>query len=228
MQNNESNNKFARFWKGKGYYMLLALCLVVVGVSGYLFVTGAVKEEQALEQSLSVPIVTEEPAEEAQEQPAEGKHSQTQAASAEAEVAAPVQEVLEERVMPVSGAVIQDYAMDRLTYHATTRDWRVHNGVDLAAPLGQSVKAARSGTVSAVYEDDYLGWTVVLQHADGYSSHYCNLSETLPVSVGDQLQAGQVLGTVGGTALIEVAEEPHLHFEVYYNGEPVDPAGFLY
>lgn len=227
MQNNESNNLFARFWKGKGYYILLALCLVAVGVSGYLFVTGAREENRLVEQSLSVPTVAEEPAA-VQEQPSESAVTQTEELPAEAETAAPVQDVFEERVMPVSGAVVQDYAMDRLVYHATTQDWRVHNGVDLAASLGQDVKAARSGTVSAVYEDDYLGWTVVLQHTDGYSSHYCNLAETLPVTVGDQVRAGQVLGTVGSTALIEVAEQPHLHFEVYHNGEPVDPAGFLY
>ena len=48
MQNNESNS-FARFWKTKGYYMLLALCLVAVGVSAWLFVSGAIKEKQAVE-----------------------------------------------------------------------------------------------------------------------------------------------------------------------------------
>jgi len=227
MQNNESNHKFAHFWKGKGYYMLLALCAAAIGVSGYLFVTGAVEEQKAVEQSLSVPVVTEEPVD-TQMQHTEEVPAEQSSASEEVQVSAPVQEMYEETVMPVNGTVLQDYAMDRLVYHATTQDWRVHNGVDLAAPLGQSVRAARNGTVSAVYEDDYLGWTVVLQHTDGYSSHYCSLAETLPVSVGDQVQAGQVLGTVGGTALIEVAEEPHLHFEVYHNGESVDPAGFLY
>ena len=118
--------------------------------------------------------------------------------------------------------------MDHLTYNATTQDWRVHNGVDLAAPLGQEVRAAKSGTVSAVFEDEYYGYTVVVQHEGGYASHYCNLEEAPAVVAGDTVTAGQVLGTVGSTALIEAAEEPHLHFEVYLNGESVNPAGFLY
>ena len=54
MQNNESNHKFVRFWKTKGYYMALILCLAVVGVSGYLFVSSAVEERQMPEQQLSV------------------------------------------------------------------------------------------------------------------------------------------------------------------------------
>ena len=130
--------------------------------------------------------------------------------------------------MPVSGTVIQNYAMDRLTYNETTRDWRVHNGVDLAAPLGQEVQAARAGTVTAVFEDEAYGVTVVLQHAGGWSSRYCGLAEEPSVTAGDTVEAGQVLGTVGTTALVETAQEPHLHFEVYCNGEPADPAGFLY
>lgn len=228
MQNNESNSKFLHFWKSKGYYMLLGLCLVAVGVSGYLFVTGAMEEQQSVEESLSSPLTVELPEEDAAQETEPAQSEDTQTASTEAEVTAPAEPLLEETVMPVSGTVIQDYAMDHLTYNATTQDWRVHNGVDLAAPLGQEVKVARGGTVSAVYEDEYLGNTVVVQHADGYTSHYCNLAVPASVAAGDQVEAGQVLGTVGSTALLETAAEPHLHFEVYRDGEPVDPAGFLY
>ena len=58
MQNNESNHKFTNFLKTKGYYMLLCLCLVAVGVSGYVFLSGMMAENRAVEQSLSVPAVT--------------------------------------------------------------------------------------------------------------------------------------------------------------------------
>ena len=228
MQHNESNHKFANFLKTKGYYMLLALCILAVGVSAYVFVTDAVREQKALEQSLSVPAAVQDPAMPSEPQSVQPVTTpQTPDVQTE-EAAEPVQGTLEETVMPVSGVVVQDFAMDRLTYNATTQDWRVHNGVDLAAPLGQQVRAARAGTVSAVYEDDYYGVTVVVQHADGYSSHYAGLAEAPGVSAGDSVTAGQVLGAVGNTAIIEAAQEPHLHFEVYCDGEPVDPAGFLY
>ena len=236
MQNKEPN-KFTRLWKEKGYYILLALCVAAVGVSGYFFITGAMEEKQSLQESLSVPVTVEKPKTENKTgKPASTQTGQTETAAPQAEsepasAQAAVSDPVEDQpltVLPVNGAVTQDYAMDHLTYHATTQDWRVHNGVDLAADLGAGVKAAKAGTVSAVYEDDYYGTTVVIQHDGGYTSHYCNLADQALVAVGDTVRAGDTIGTVGQTALLETGEEPHLHFEVYHDGEPTNPAGFLY
>ena len=117
--------------------------------------------------------------------------------------------------------------MDKLSYNPTTRDWRVHNGMDIAAPAGSPVKAAADGVVLSIYEDDLLGRTVTVQHAGGYVTHYANLDETVTVMAGDKVTAGQTLGTVGATALSEVGSEPHLHFAVYRDNAPQDPALFL-
>lgn len=231
MQNNQSN-PMKRFWKEKGYYILLGLCVVAVGVSGWLLVNGILQDSRNVQETLSIPATVEEPKPKAEQQPAKTPAASVPAeqpaeeAAAEAVLEAAAQQ--EWAVLPVSGSVLQDHAMDRLVYHATTRDWRVHNGVDLAAEPGQDVKAARAGTVTAVYEDEYYGTTVVIQHADGYTSHSCNLAQTTAVAAGDTVAAGDVIGTVGSTALLETASESHLHFEVYCNGEPVDPATFLY
>ena len=78
-----------------------------------------------------------------------------------------------------------------------------------------------------VTDDDLLGTTVVLNHADGYQSTYANLQAQPPVNEGDVISAGQVLGTVGETALAESAEGPHLHFSVTRDGDPVDPDEYL-
>ena len=128
---------------------------------------------------------------------------------------------------PVDGAVVQGYSMDRLAYNATTRDWRTHAGMDIAAPEGSEVRAAAEGTVLAVFTDDLLGRTVTVEHADGWVTHYANLAEEAAVSAGDRVEAGQVLGTVGRTALGEIGSEPHLHFAVYRNNVPQDPEAFL-
>lgn len=213
MQNHESHH---HFWKTKGSYLLLGLCAAAVAVSGYVFLRDAAGEEAAL----SVPLTAEAPIQE--ELPAALQEDPVQ------EPAAPVQSILEQSVMPVSGTVIQDHAMDHLIYNPTTRDWRVHNGVDLAAPLGQEVRAARDGTVTAVYEDDCYGVTVIVEHRDGYTSHYAGLAAEPPVQAGQSVTAGQTVGVIGATALMESAQEPHLHFEVYLNAAPMDPAGFLY
>ncbi len=233
MQNHESHS-FKRLWKDKGYYILLGLCVVAVGVSGYFFVTGALKESNEAQEVLSIPATVEDPAEEPSQTPAKTDKPTQQLEKLPSEETVskqPVQEAVKpaepEVVLPVSGAVLQDHAMDRLVYHATTQDWRVHNGVDLAAEVGQPVKAARAGTVSAVYEDDFYGMTVVIDHGD-YTAHYCNLALNPAVAAGDSVSAGMVIGMVGNTALLESASASHLHFSVYRDGEPVDPASFLY
>lgn len=224
MENNKPN-KFGRLWKEKGYYILLSLCLIAVGVSGYLFLSDAAEEARELQPVLSIPVEVE--TQEKEQTPPQQTEPET---DKEQEPSAPTVQPEEKplTVMPVSGSVLQDYAMDRLTYNETTRDWRVHTGVDLAAEPGTPVKSAKAGTVSTVYEDSSYGTTVVINHDGGYTSHYCNLDAETAVAAGDTVAAGDVIGTVGATALLEQAEDSHLHFAVYCNGQPVDPAGFLY
>ena len=237
MQNNESRkepNGLSKFIREKGYYILLTVCVLAICVSGYFFVSGAIRQNQAAQETLSVPVKAQDP--EDVKKPASSATGKTQTEDApkttEEETpaptqTAPTQATPEVTVMPVSGDVIGAYAMDRLTYNATTQDWRVHNGVDLAASEGEDVLAARNGTVTAVYEDESYGVTVVVQHDDGYTSHYANLAETPAVAAGQFVTAGQVLGTVGTTALLEVGAAPHVHFAVFLDGAPVDPMEFL-
>ena len=72
-----------------------------------------------------------------------------------------------------------------------------------------------------------MGMTVVIRHQDGYTTRYSSLAETVAVNPGDIVVAGQVIGTVGNTALMESAIGEHIHFSVTCNGEVVNPADFL-
>ena len=117
--------------------------------------------------------------------------------------------------------------MDALSYNQTTRDWRVHDGVDIAAEAGTAVCAAADGTVYTVYEDDTMGTTVVIRHEEGYTTKYASLAQEVSVAAGDTVTMGQAIGTVGQTALLESAIGDHLHFSVTCNGENLDPAEFL-
>lgn len=130
-------------------------------------------------------------------------------------------------VLPVNGEAISVYAMDCLSYNETTRDWRVHNGIDLAAEEGAPVAAAADGTVYTTYEDDSLGYTVVIRHTGGYTTRYSSLREDLCVAPGDAVTMGQTIGYASDTALVETVMGAHVHFSVSCQDEPMNPSDFL-
>jgi murein DD-endopeptidase MepM/ murein hydrolase activator NlpD len=117
--------------------------------------------------------------------------------------------------------------MEALSYNQTTRDWRVHNGVDIAAEEGTAVCAAADGQVYTTYEDDSMGYTVVIRHEGGYTTKYSSLSQDIPVKAGDMVTMGQTIGYVGASALVETALGSHVHFGVTHQDTPMDPAEFL-
>ena len=223
-----------KFFRDKGYYMVLALCVAAVGVSGYLFVRTASDTEPVGEQpTLSVPLTTEKDDEET-EKPQSNQRPVVSTGGTEAltedsmETAQEQQpEVKTVTVRPLEGDTVGNYSVDALAYNTTTQDWRTHEGIDIAAAAGTEVVAARAGTVSAIYEDNAFGTTVVVDHGDGYESRYASLNAEPAVAVGDVVHAGDVLGTVGTTASVELAQDSHLHFAVYHNGETADPEQFL-
>lgn len=218
----------------RGYYIALILCVVAVGISGYLFTT-SVSETPAKDVSTASPteraVQTQRPTTMAPEPLLPAVVSElpetVQTPQPAADTPEPTEAAALTVLRPIDGTLAQGYSMDRLTYNTTTRDWRTHDGVDYAAPIGTAVLAAADGIVQSVYEDDLLGVTVTVSHADGYLTRYSNLAEEVAVQVGDTVRAGDTLGTVGGTAMLELAAEPHLHFAVTQNGSSVDPTAFL-
>lgn len=128
---------------------------------------------------------------------------------------------------PLEGAVVCDYSGDELVYSKTMDDWRCHSGVDISAAEGSDVHAAADGTVEAITDNGMYGSTVIILHDGGLRSIYSNLAEEIPVNTGDPIQAGAIIGKVGNTAAAEVAESPHLHFEVSLNEETVNPHDYL-
>ena len=236
MQHNENSkpNRFQHFLREKGYYIVLALCICAVGVSGWLFLSGAIAEKHALsEPAMSVATEAEIPSQPAKT-PTQPSASKPAAVTKPAE-SAPVSQTDEQvyaqaanvRVWPVSGEAQSAYSMEQLAFNATTRDWRTHDGVDLTAAEGAPVRAAANGTVTAVYDDELLGTTVVIGHDDGCVTYYQNLAATPVVSAGDKVEAGQTIGSVGRTALLEVGQDAHLHFAVRKNGASIDPETFV-
>jgi len=94
-----------------------------------------------------------------------------------------------------------------------------HNGIDIAAPRGSEVFAARDGTVIDLGFDDIFGNYVLISHYQGYQTLYGHLA-TLNVELNQSVNSGMIVGTVGSTGL---STGPHLHFEIRRKGEAQDP-----
>jgi len=138
-------------------------------------------------------------------------------------------DVLPKFTVPVDNFVIKDYSADVPVFSYTMNDYRIHSGIDIACSAGTPVYAAADGFVCEVAEDPMMGVTVGVQHSGGAVTRYRGLSEDSLslVTAGDEVTRGQVIGASGETALIESAEEAHVHFELSINGESVDPGDYM-
>ena len=214
-----SNHNKGRFG-GRGYYIALILCALAIGVWSYVSYE---KPDTVTEDTLNTPVSATTPV----TKPAKPGQKYTETTPGETAQATKPTAGRLSVCAPVEGEVISEYAMEALSYNQTTRDWRVHNGVDYGAEAGTSVVAVADGEVYTVYEDEQMGYTVVILHEGGYVTQYASLDAEVSVSPGDAVQMGQTIGTVGSTALMENALGDHVHFSVTKNDEPVDPMEFL-
>ena len=234
MHSSSSGGRLEGFMTGKGFYIVLFLCAAVIGISAWMMAagngameeltpTGTTFEERRVEtiiitpaprtervETIALPSVTVEEAEE------------------------PVQPVWNEEesesvsfVWPVEGELERLHDVQALHYDVTLRDWRTHDGVDILAPLGETVVAARGGLVQSVEEDGLYGTVVTVDHGDGSLACYANLAAQPAVSAGDRIETGDVIGAVGTTALYEIGQATHLHFAMAIDGASVDPLDYL-
>jgi murein DD-endopeptidase MepM/ murein hydrolase activator NlpD len=169
--------------------------------------------------------------------PSDTRPSSTTAASgttaattaARTSVAAQVQDEPPAFVLPVSGAMTKGHDLTLQVFSNTMRDWRVHNGIDIAATAGSPVYAAADGTVSAIWEDVSYGTCISVTHSGECITYYKNLNPILAegIAVGTEVEQGQLIAAVGESAMVEIADEPHLHFELSVEGEYVDPTEYF-
>ena len=128
---------------------------------------------------------------------------------------------------PVEGEIIREYAKDSLIYSETLQEWTTHTGIDIKADKTTVVKAAEAGTIKSIKNDPRYGLTIVIEHDNQYQTIYSNLLTSEFVVEGEKVEMGQAIGTVGNTAVFEIADEPHLHFEIWKDSLPVDPTTLI-
>lgn len=213
--------KIGKFLKRNAYYVLLIACIAAVGT----MVTLTVINESAVE--VQGPSVNN---------PDNGGNGDLNVDVTPGGNDKPIEDVVvkpdpKPEVIVFSSPVqeitgTKEYAMDTLVFSQTNNQWECHDGIDYFAAAGTSVTAVYGGTVESVNSDALHGNVVTVNHGDGLVTVYANLGE-VSVKAGDSLDKGEVIGTVGNSGLVEIADGDHLHFETILNGENVDPTAYF-
>lgn len=239
-------SKLGRFFSGKGFYMVLAACLIAVGAAAWTAISSLapppVDEGELNSSSLSDDIGLVTSQQQSGGQAAVDKKvsdiSDNRSSSAQTgskaqtsskadggvdQTAAPVADFF---VLPVTGDITKVYNDTELQYSETYKDMRLHTGVDIAAEPGSKVKAAGDGKVTDVYNDPLWGSTVVIDHGKGITVYYCGLNKTPTVTKGDVVAPGTQLGDVGEIPC-EATDAPHLHLAIKQNDQWVSPLALM-
>ena len=204
----------------RAIYIALALCVVAAGVTGYLLTNRKAPTQQA---SASQPVVDVKPPVVTPVKPDLPTQEEPEEEAPPVEAAA---ELLPQVVSPLDGTTVTVFSMSELLYDETMADWRTHEGLDIQAAEGDAVKTAAAGEVTSVTRDELMGTTVCITHSGGYVTRYSSLQENPPISQGQQLKAGDIVGYVG-TAAAEATMGPHLHFAVEKDGTLIDPKEYV-
>ncbi len=242
-----SNNKFSKFIMGKGFYVVLALCLVGAGTAAWVAADRTLsnidhQNQQIIDQT---PIqeelpwsVPDQPARENIEdipKPSTSSSSSSSSASSsepskeskepskqEKQPAASSKPSTSVFVLPISGEVFNGYSDGKLIRNDTLKVWRTHDGIDIKAEKGAEVVAVQDGKVLAVKDDPLWGTVIEVEHSKSLVSVYCGLSKDVKVKQGDTVKTSQVLGMVD-VIPAELSGPSHLHFGMRKDGKWVDP-----
>ena len=226
------------FFAGKGFYIVLAACVVAVGIAAFSAVNTISSVEDKLNSSKPESVVSKaedvgqtvsdvknEPSskEQASSQKTESKEDKptSSVANTSSEKTAQVYFTL-----PIkNGSIGKLFSDTELQYSKTHGDRRLHLGVDIVADKGAEVVSAASGKVTNVTTDALWGKMVVIDHGHGIIAYYCGL-ENPTVSKNDTVKAGVKIGEVG-TVPCECADNPHLHVAVTREGKYISPLDII-
>jgi murein DD-endopeptidase MepM/ murein hydrolase activator NlpD len=208
---------------GKSAYVALALLLTMIVAFTVIAIVAAVN---ARPEEPELPPVSDGENQTPNEEKPEGEGNGDTQTGGEIEDEPPVSEPeAPVYAVPSDGYIQKDFSADTLVFSQTMNDHRTHLGIDIAGKMGDPVKAFYKGTVEKVYNDPFMGKTVIIAHENGMKSVYMNLANELAegITEGVAVETGALIGAIGDTASMECADSPHLHFEIRLDGSKIDP-----
>ncbi len=216
----------AAFLDKQGIYLVMFVCLAIIGIAAYFTLGG--NDEKAQTPSPS-PAQEQQAGQVLTPSPDVQTPKPTLAAPAPTPTINPtptekaVAAVVQEPMLPISGDILRTFSPSDPVYFETLNAWMIHNGVDIKGELGAGVKAALDGKVKSVKNDPDTGYTIVLSHDKGIETVYGNLAAPEGIKVGQSIRQGEVIGAVGQSAQNVIADPSHVHFAYRVNGKYKDP-----
>ena len=225
------NNK-PSFWQkiknkkiNRSYVLtFLALVVALIVIITAAIATNRTKKPTEIPDSTgrSTDKATEEPSGDATEPQATEKDTSTNNSSSAGNK-------LPSFILPVSGSLSRKHDPEIQVFSPTMQDYRVHLGIDLVTKDSAPVYAAADGKISKIWVDTRMGYCIAIEHSGDCVSVYKNLARDLPegIAEGVSVRSGQLIATVGESAMVEIADEPHLHFEMTVGDLSVDPLEYF-
>ncbi len=209
----ESNRKIVNFFRANATYLVLALCVLAIGLSVVLMMVGHEDNAQ---------ISVDKPIEEVVDPNKEDVDPKPDVPD--------VPEVPKKTVnfiIPVENCTEINHYSETAVFSSTLSHYTAHLATDFFSEEGAKVYAVYDGTVESVTNDVLNGYTVTIDHGDGLKTVYNSLSEDVSVKSGDTVVQGTVIGEVSTTNRREYKEGAHLHFETLENGVKIDCAKYM-
>jgi len=126
-------------------------------------------------------------------------------------------------ILPFSGPIVKNYSNNELVKNETLGHWCTHDGIDIKGNQGDPVRISADGVISKTYEDPLWGTCVEASHANNISTYYYGLNKKLNVKEGMQVEAGQIIGSIGKGISCEQQEGLHVHFGMKEKDIWIDP-----
>ena len=227
--------------KDKGAAVGLVICFVAM-----IAIVGAITFSNYERKSEGELAKTEEKNQVAQKGEKEEESQVTQGDKVEAELVEKPEVVIEETpivqapvtqktysfskedmlIWPINGNVLLNYSMDETIYFSTLDQYKYNPALVIAGNVGQEVKSAEDGKVTAIKTDAQTGVTVTVSLGDGYEAVYGQLGEVC-VKQGENITEGDIIGYLGEPTKYYSVEGCNLYFQLLKDGEPVNPLEYL-